>query len=204
MGYSARTTGIASKIKTVVAEWHYIGHYGQLGPLTKEQFEELIDGGVITRETYVWKSGMSQWVPADSVKELQPFLMATDPYMSPPPPPMHNPQVTTRTATNPVTMDFGFQNPYAGQSQLSAQPYSRLGSYPVSPIVSNKSRVIAGILNIVFPGVGRMYLGYTAHGVLQLFLGLCTGVLWLWSIIDGIVMLSGGLQHDGYGRVLQD
>ena len=43
---------------SAVADWYYIGHYGQLGPLTKEQIDELVDGGVIARETYVWSTGM--------------------------------------------------------------------------------------------------------------------------------------------------
>jgi hypothetical protein len=69
---------------------------------------------------------------------------------------------------------------------------------------SDRSRTAAGILQIVLPGVGRMYLGYLAYGIIQLFLAIFCGVGWIWSIIDGIVMLSGGVRLDGYGRQLVD
>ena len=50
-----------------------------------------------------------------------------------------------------------------------------------------------------------MYLGYLAYGVMQLILTICSfGTLWIWSFVDGVIMLSGGLKHDGYGRVLSD
>src|SRR5579859_2938673 len=49
---------VQSPGKDLVGEWYYIGHYGQLGPLTREQIDELVTGGVISRDTYVWRAGM--------------------------------------------------------------------------------------------------------------------------------------------------
>ena len=49
------------------ASWYYVGTYGQLGPLTTEQFDEFIEAGVIERTTYVWRPGMPDWVPASVV-----------------------------------------------------------------------------------------------------------------------------------------
>ena len=49
-----------------------------------------------------------------------------------------------------------------------------------------------------------MYLGYAAYGVLQLVFTLCFGIGYLWSIIDGIIILTGGIKLDGYGRQLPD
>src|SRR5437868_3694699 len=57
-------------INLSVADWYYIGHYGQLGPLTFEQVEELVQGGVIGRDTFVWRHGLSDWQAADRVTEL--------------------------------------------------------------------------------------------------------------------------------------
>ena len=72
-------------------------------------------------------------------------------------------------------------------------------------IRSDRSRTAAGILQILIPGVGRMYLGYLAYGVIQLALTIVTcGVLWIWSFIDGIIILTGGLKMDGYGRQLSE
>jgi TM2 domain-containing membrane protein YozV len=79
------------------------------------------------------------------------------------------------------------------------------GYHPAySPIRSDRSRALAGILQLLIPGVGRIYLGYAAYGVLQLFFTLCFGIGYLWSIIDGIVILTGGVKLDGYGRQLAD
>ncbi len=191
-----------------MGEWYYIGHYGQLGPLTKEQMEELVEGGVILQETYVWRTGMAQWQTADTVPELKAALQMAIPFTAPPPPPMYQQQPKPAPAParpQPVQQPQPFQ-PYQQQPQSYQQnyqpvssPYNRM-TYAVR---SDKSRTWAGVLQI-FPGAGRIYLGYYAYGTIQMVLGFCTGILWLWSIIDGIIILTGGVQFDGFGRVLGD
>jgi hypothetical protein len=66
------------------------------------------------------------------------------------------------------------------------------------PVPSERYRVVAGVLQILFPfGVGRFYTGHTGIGVAQL-LTMFIGVGVVWSIIDGIIMLaSGGTDADG-------
>lgn len=183
-----------------MADWYYIGNYGQLGPLTREQFDELIEGGVIARDTYVWRMGMPQWVTADAVPDLGAAFAKSSPYATPPPPPM--PNFGTMSPPAPVNSTFSSNPVTPYSSAYSVNPYTQL---PLGMVKSNKSRVAAGLLQIFLPGVGRMYLGYAAYGVLQLVLAICTfGVLSLWSLIDGIIMLTGGLKLDGYGRVLED
>lgn len=173
-----------------MAEWYYIGHYGQLGPLNLDQIEELIQGGVIVRETYVWGTGMAAWLPAEQVAELRPSFQS-GPAMAPPPPPA------------------GFAPTPVAPPSYSPEPMTR--SYPApsmagfATLKSDRSRVASGILNILIPGVGRMYLGYAAIGVLQLVATICSfGILILWPIIDGILILSGTVKVDGYGRALGD
>lgn len=193
-------------------EWYYIGHYGQLGPLTKEQMDELIEGGVILSDTYVWKSGMAQWQTADTVGELQAALRASAPFVAPPPPPMApdppRPQAPpSRSAVFPSSSQppRPYQmNPGPGpMPQVSAVYFRSELAYPASR--SDRSRVLAGVLQLFIPGVGRMYLGYYAIGTLQLIFALCSfGLFHLWSIIDGIVILSGGVKFDGFGRVLAE
>ncbi|MFC8848697.1 MULTISPECIES: TM2 domain-containing protein [unclassified Micromonospora] len=72
--------------------------------------------------------------------------------------------------------------------------------------VSDKSKVVAGILGILLGGfgVGRFYMGDTKTGVLQLVVTLVTcGFGALWGTIDGILILvNGGV--DGQGRPLRD
>lgn len=109
--------------------------------------------------------------------------------------------------------------PYPPQAYGHPAPY---GAYDPSAGVpwSDKSRTTAGLLQLLLPlvgvcGVGRLYAGQTAIGLVQLigfFVGVVlTGVLlgfviapaiWLWSVVDGIVLLSSG-GRDAYGRPLR-
>ena len=83
----------------------------------------------------------------------------------------------------------------------SAQPFAPLTYVTQAP----KSRVAAGLLNIFLPfGVGRFYLGYSSVGVGQLLVAIFTcGLGGLWSVIDGIMILTGNPATDAEGRQLQ-
>ncbi len=57
---------------------------------------------------------------------------------------------------------------------------------------SDKSRVAAGLLQIMFPfGTGRFYTGHTKVAVAQLLL-VFVGVGVIWSLIDGVLLLAVG------------
>ena len=191
-----------------MAEWYYIGHYGQLGPLTRDQFEELIQGGVINRDTFVWKNGMPDWVHAERMPELQSIFALVDPFIAPPPSPaVPPPPGRTAPASQPsqppkpaTPAPFPVTN-YGGLAQPGTSSTMFVSGGPVS----DKNRTVAGILGILLPGVGRIYLGYSAIGALQLIFTIAScGALWLWSAIDGIVILVGGVKTDGFGRTLPD
>ncbi|MFI7081650.1 TM2 domain-containing protein [Micromonospora sp. NPDC049903] len=85
---------------------------------------------------------------------------------------------------------------------MTTPPYQP--GYPQG--VSDKSKVIAGVLQILLGGfgVGRFYMGDTKTGVIQLIVTLVTcGIGSLWGLIDGILILvNGGV--DGQGRPLRD
>ncbi len=154
-------------------EWYYVGKYGPLGPLSEAQMIELVESGVIGKDTYVWKTGMTDWTYAENIPEFQRVLRF--PQTPPPVPPLSSPTPQHR-----------------GESPL---PYP----YLYSPC----NRLLAGVLQVV-PGIGRFYLGYLAIGTLQLLMALCScGLLSLWSWIDGIIILLGGVRYDGYGRILR-
>ena len=73
-------------------------------------------------------------------------------------------------------------------------------------IKSKKSKLVAGLLGILLGplGVGRFYLGYTAIGVLQIVVTICTcGLGGLWGFIDGILILCGRV-NDPEGLQLDD
>ncbi|NOZ34772.1 MAG: SPFH domain-containing protein [Chlorobi bacterium] len=56
----------------------------QQGPFNTEVLKQMIAQGQITKETYVWKQGMSGWSAAGEVPEVAGLFGAT----APPPPPM--------------------------------------------------------------------------------------------------------------------
>jgi hypothetical protein len=80
-----------------------------------------------------------------------------------------------------------------------------IGQYTaISSVESDRSRIAAGIMQLFLPGIGRIYLGYMAIGVLQLLFTFITcGVAWLWPFIDGVLILTGTPRLDGYGRILR-
>lgn len=81
---------------------------------------------------------------------------------------------------------------------------------PMQP-VGTKSKIAAGLLGIFLGalGVHNFYLGYTGKGVAQLLLTIFTcGYLgfisWIWGLIEGIMILTGGIATDGQGNRLRD
>jgi membrane protease subunit (stomatin/prohibitin family) len=63
-------------------QW-YTSHGGQqAGPFTPSTLQSLVPSGQLTPDTYVWRQGMANWVPAGQVAELAAVFGA-----SPPPPP---------------------------------------------------------------------------------------------------------------------
>jgi TM2 domain-containing membrane protein YozV len=185
----------------------------------------------------------------------QPFLddpyqppYPNSPY--PPPPDQTRPYPTTPDQAQPYSAQPYGQpagqalQPYSAQpwsAQPAAHPYlppsAAVMMVPVGidPLtgaqLSDKSKIVAGLLQLILGfifglgGVGRLYAGHTALGVVQLLVsfvgwglfwcGLITagvligfiplmmyGVIWLWWVIDGIVLLAGR-PTDGQGRLLR-
>jgi len=92
------------------------------------------------------------------------------------------------------------------QQPVTIYPPSGIPQQPyVSPYPSDinfegqKSKVVAGLLGIFLGifGAGRFYLGYTGIGVAQLIVSLVTfGAGAIWGLIDGIIILTGGVKTD--------
>lgn len=172
-----------------------MGHYGQLGPLTREQIDELIRDGVILAGTFVWRAGMIEWVRADQSPDLKAYFAQATPYMSPPPAP-NSPAGggMARPTQSPQEPFFSSQTPYGYNRPPTMNPYFER---------SDKSKIAAGLLQIFLPGIGRLYLGYVGLGILQLLASLCGfGVIWAW--LDAVYIFCGGVKIDGSGRHLLD
>ncbi len=161
-----------------MSDWYYQGQYGQVGPITTDQVKELADLGGITGTTYMWRDGLADWIRAVQIPEVKSMLPVL-----PPAPPSFDP------APPPSFSAFSSPQPHFPQDQLA------------SPFRSRKSRFLAAILNLMIPGVGRLYLGYLEVGLLQFCLAF-VGVGIFWSWFDGITMLFGAVKFDGEGKVL--
>jgi len=120
---------------------------------------------------------------------------------------------------------WGSQGPpvYPSQeSQVSQyqQPVHPVSGYPGYPPqqgyapqydphgrpLSDKSKVIAGVLGITLGGfgAGRFYTGHTGVAVAMLIVTLVTcGLGHFWGVIDGILLLING-GTDAQGRVLRN
>ncbi|MET8283333.1 TM2 domain-containing protein [Micromonospora sp. NPDC005174] len=90
---------------------------------------------------------------------------------------------------------------------MTTPPYEQGYPQPGYPQgVSDKSKVVAGVLGIVlgFFGAGRFYIGDIKIGVLQLVVSVCTlGFGSIWGFVDGILILING-GTDAQGRPLRD
>lgn len=88
-----------------------------------------------------------------------------------------------------------------------AAPYGR-HAFTGEPL-SEKSKVVAGLLQLLglfgLVGIGRIYLGYTTLGIIQLVVGLLTCGLGavIWGIIDAVLILTDKVR-DSEGRPLRD
>jgi hypothetical protein len=50
--------------------WYYAVHNEQKGPVEQSEFDRLVQQGVITGTTLVWREGMANWQPCDEVAVL--------------------------------------------------------------------------------------------------------------------------------------
>ncbi len=89
-------------------------------------------------------------------------------------------------------------------------PAAPWGRHPVTgEPFSDKSKVVAGLLQLLglfgLVGIGRIYLGDTKLGIIQLVVGLLTcgiGAI-VWGIIDAVLILTDKVR-DPQGRPLRD
>ncbi|WP_280895558.1 MULTISPECIES: TM2 domain-containing protein [unclassified Streptomyces] len=116
------------------------------------------------------------------------------------PPPGHQQQGYQQQGYPPP----GFPPPgyYPPPGTYTGDPNAPYGYDPYGRPYSDKSKIIAGILQLTLGGfgVGRFYLGNVGMGLAQLF--TCGG-LGVWSLIDGILLLTGNDHTDEHGRILR-
>jgi len=103
------------------------------------------------------------------------------------------------------------QAPYGGSpTDAYGQPqYAPVAPYGYGVDDPRKSKLAAGLLAILIGGFGihNFYLGYTGKAIAQLVLTLtCIGYLpsVIWSIVEGIMILTGSIATDAKGIPLKD
>lgn len=126
-------------------------------------------------------------------------------YAAPPAPPQ--PPTPQPPTPQPAYQQRGDGQPVYGQGGYAPgiDPAAPYGVHPVTGVpYSDKSKLVAGLLQLLIPlGIGRMYIGDTRTGVIQLIVTLVTcGIGALWPFIDGIMMLVGD-PVDSNGRPLR-
>ncbi|MBW1603783.1 TM2 domain-containing protein [Streptomyces sp. JJ66] len=86
--------------------------------------------------------------------------------------------------------------------QYTGDPNAPYGYDPYGRPYSEKSKVVAGVLQILIGtlGIGRFYTGHIGIGIAQLF--TCGG-MGIWALIDGILFLTQNDATDAQGRPLR-
>ncbi len=88
-----------------------------------------------------------------------------------------------------------------------AQPEEKIIHIPVGE--QYRSRTLAGILQILpcligVGGIGRLYLGHMRLGFIQFAVAVLTvGMASIWSLVDGILILTGMVNTDAQGKPLK-
>ncbi|PGH49630.1 TM2 domain-containing protein [Streptomyces sp. Ru87] len=98
---------------------------------------------------------------------------------------------------------YGYpQQPGVAPGQYTGDPNAPYGYDPYGRPYSEKSKIIAGVLQLFIGtlGIGRFYTGHIGMALGQLFtLGGCG----IWALIDGIMLLTGSNATDKEGRPLR-
>ncbi|MEE1930287.1 TM2 domain-containing protein [Streptomyces sp. TRM 70351] len=84
----------------------------------------------------------------------------------------------------------------------TGDPNAPYGYDPYGRPYSDKSKVVAGVLQLLIGslGIGRFYTGHTGMAIAQL---LTCGGLGIWALIDGILILTKDDATDAQGRILR-
>ncbi|MGW5210703.1 TM2 domain-containing protein [Streptomyces sp. NPDC004051] len=96
--------------------------------------------------------------------------------------------------------------PQAGYQQPpgfpQGDPHAPYGYDPYGRPYSDKSKIVAGVLQLFIGslGIGRFYVGSVGIGIAQL---LTCGGLGIWALVDGIMYLVSNDRTDEQGRILR-
>jgi len=79
-----KVSGVAQANNAMVAPLYYAVLDGNpAGPFSEKEFSRLITEKKITKDTYVWKPGMSQWQFAERLPDVLKLVALTPPPFTP-------------------------------------------------------------------------------------------------------------------------
>jgi hypothetical protein len=155
------------------AEWHFTQSGQQAGPVTWTRLRELAASGTVRPTDQVWKAGMPNWVPVQTVTGLLPdSSVAPPPRSSPPSPP---PQAAAPD-NGPSTSSRGELLGY--KQEVWDEVWERCRQYRTLLICLGSASsliLVVGILLIASaPGDGKAILGLACPGcvLMPLAIGL--------------------------------
>jgi TM2 domain-containing membrane protein YozV len=150
---------------------------------------------------------MSDQTPNEPPSAPGPPPSAPPSFDAPPPPPSA-PPASDFAAAPPQYATSGAQ-PVPANSGVPGllSPMWQGPGTPPPPGWQPKQKIVAGILGILLGGLGvhSFYLGNSKKGIIQLVLSVVTcGLLGLWGLVEGIMILIGNVNTDAYGVPLTD
>ncbi len=101
--------------------------------------------------------------------------------------------------------------PLCGEATDSMSQVCMKCGFSLSNYGQQKSKLAAGLFGIFLGafGVHRFYLGYIGIGLAQLLLTVLScfifsPIIWVWGLIEGILILAGSINKDSKGVALKD
>ncbi len=101
--------------------------------------------------------------------------------------------------------------PLCGEATDSMSQICMKCGFSLNNYGQQKSKLAAGLFGIFLGafGVHRFYLGYIGIGLAQLLLTvlscfILSPIIWVWGLIEGILILAGSINKDSKGLILKD
>jgi len=146
--------------------WYYALGEEQAGPLSALDLVQSHDRGELPGETYVWRDGMTDWVPLNQVLGE---LRASAGTISPPPPPA----LPTASMVSPYAAPDSF---LAGKSSQAPAVDSGRNASPYGPYKSPRSRATAAIVLLSISMVVSLLMAVSSYMQLTLLSDFANGV----------------------------
>ena len=187
-------------------QWYYAIDDQRLGPVSHEEFEQLVQSGKVTTDSLIWRKGMDQWKTLGEVQVRDPALFSVPPPLPGAVEPVEAEVESEAEIAPPVRraprLEAEEDKPKAPEVLLHAGFWRRAGAHLVDlALWWVVWQIFTGILGAVyFPeavAIAQKGPGYQAKPdeimVLLRFFGVALVIGVIWAIIyDAIFILRFG------------